>query len=94
MRYFISVLCAILVLSCLSETSNAQTVNDRYDLAGKWQGELALPNMKLTLVIKIQKNSTGNYSALIDVPQQGAKDISVDKVIFDGNKIELKVPSH
>lgn len=45
------------------------------DLSGMWQGKI----MGLRLVLKIQKSGEG-YQATLDSPDQGAKDIPVEKV--------------
>lgn len=64
-----------------------------FDLEGIWQGVLKVGGIELRLVIKVSKTSEGKFTATMDSPDQGAKDIPVSEVSFEnGNvKIEVKV---
>ncbi len=58
--------------------------------AGEWQGKLSLGQSELTLVFKFaQQDST--ITGTLDVPQQGAKDLPIDKIKLDSNKISLTI---
>ncbi len=52
------------------------------DVAGRWVGTLKVPGAELTLVFRIQTDFEGRFSALLDSPDQGAKDIPCDSVTF------------
>ncbi|NLG84701.1 MAG: alpha/beta hydrolase [Firmicutes bacterium] len=52
------------------------------DPAGIWAGKLAPPTGEIELIFKISSRPDGGYTALLDVPVQGAKDIPVSKVVF------------
>ena len=57
---------------------------------GEWQGKLTMGQSELTLVFKfVQQDST--ITGSLDVPQQGAKDLPIDKIKLDGNKITLTI---
>ena len=58
--------------------------------AGEWQGKLSIGQSELTLVFKFaQQDST--ITGTLDVPQQGAKDLPIDKIKLDSNKISLTI---
>lgn len=61
------------------------------DITGEWNGVLSVQGMKLRLVFHISKAENG-YSATMDSPDQGAKNIPMSDVKFENNnlKIELK----
>ncbi len=89
MRQFICVLFLVCFLG-LHQQSMAQLNNLGSEFKGRWQGELSLPNKKLVLIFNITKNQAGAYSATLDVPEQGAKDILADKVTTHKDSIEIK----
>src|SRR5262249_28457984 len=55
------------------------------ELAGNWKGTLDSPQVKLRLVFKFAKSASG-YSGKMDSPDQGGRDIPVDKVTFKDKK--------
>lgn len=63
------------------------------DLTGIWQGVLKVGGIELRLVIKVSKTAGDQYTATLDSPDQGAKDIPASLVSFiNGDvKIEVKV---
>lgn len=61
-------------------------------LVGTWQGELSLGQMKLRLVLHFE-NTDGRLSATMDSPDQGAKGITVDSVLVEGDSLRLKLTS-
>lgn len=84
----------ILICSLAFQTELlAQLNNVGSEFSGRWQGELALPNKNLVLIFNISQNQTGVYSATLDVPEQGAKDILADKVTTHKDSIEIKYRS-
>lgn len=62
-------------------------------LEGIWQGVLKVGGIELRVVFKISKTAEGKFTATMDSPDQGAKDIPVSEVSFEngGVKIEVKV---
>jgi len=62
------------------------------DIAGVWQGKLDIQGYKLRIVFNIKKDKE-KLIATMDSPDQGAKGIKVDKVIYQENKIELILSS-
>lgn len=62
-------------------------------LEGIWQGVLKISGIELRVVFKISKTAEGKFTATMDSPDQGAKDIPVSEVSFASGdvKIEVKV---
>ena len=83
-RFILIILIFILTLSV-----NAQQI----DLSGNWSGKLSLPNtIKLTIVFNFAKDNSGNYTATMDSPDQGAKGIPTESVTIKEDSILIKVP--
>ncbi|MHA3789868.1 alpha/beta hydrolase family protein [Flavobacterium hauense] len=60
------------------------------DISGKWQGNLVVPGGKLKLVLNITPG-VGGYTATMDSPDQGAKDMPVDKIAFTDNTLTFSI---
>ena len=58
------------------------------NLAGNWLATLDVSGIKLRLLLKIQKTAAG-YTAKLDSVDQGVKDLPVDSVTLNGNKISF-----
>ena len=59
------------------------------DVTGTWNGELKVQGMQLRLIFHIF-NDNGNYTATMDSPDQGAKDIKMSKTNFDNGQLNIK----
>ena len=62
--------------------------NESGNLAGNWLTTLEFNGIKNRLVLKIQKAAAG-YTAKFDSVDQGAKDLPVDSVSLNGNKMSF-----
>lgn len=60
------------------------------EITGSWKGELNFQGSKLPLVFNIKKNKE-SYTSTADSPLQQAKDIPVDKTVFEKNKLTLEI---
>ncbi|HUU04685.1 MAG TPA: alpha/beta fold hydrolase [Patescibacteria group bacterium] len=60
-------------------------------LAGTWLGVLQFPGAELQLVFRIAKNPDGTWQALLDSPDQGAKDIPTSKVVVENERLLIEV---
>lgn len=60
------------------------------EITGQWNGFLKVPGGQLALVFNISKNENG-YSATMDSPDQGAKDIPVTTTSFEKNILKLEI---
>jgi pimeloyl-ACP methyl ester carboxylesterase len=61
------------------------------DITGAWNGSLNLPQGELPLIINISKSGS-SYSATMDSPKQGAKDIPV-AIAFEDNNLHITLPA-
>ena len=62
------------------------------DISGSWTGILSIQGTELPLVFHFKNTNTG-YSATMDSPKQGAKDIPVDEVKFIDKKLTVTLKS-
>lgn len=60
------------------------------DISGKWQGNLVIPGGKLKLILNVTPG-VGGYTATMDSPDQGAKDMPVDKIAFADNTLTFSI---
>ena len=60
------------------------------DITGEWNGALKVQGMQLRLVLHITKTGA-DYSAVMDSPDQGAKDIPMSKVTFDNSVLNIEM---
>jgi fermentation-respiration switch protein FrsA (DUF1100 family) len=59
------------------------------DFSGNWLGTLQVPGTSLRVIFKISKAADGAFSGKMDSPDQGAKDIPMDKVTITDKKITI-----
>jgi dienelactone hydrolase len=62
-------------------------------IEGIWLGSLKVSGINLRIVFNITKAGEGSYKATMDSPDQGAKDIPVEKVTFADNKVKIEMPN-
>ncbi len=62
------------------------------EITGTWNGQLAVQGIKLRLVFHVTKTDAG-YSATMDSPDQGAKDIPMTSAKFENNVLTLELQS-
>ncbi|MDD4969204.1 MAG: acyl-CoA thioester hydrolase/BAAT C-terminal domain-containing protein [Paludibacter sp.] len=60
------------------------------EITGDWNGALKIQSMQLRLVFHITKNTAG-YSATMDSPDQGAKDIPMSKAQFENGILTIEM---
>jgi pimeloyl-ACP methyl ester carboxylesterase len=68
----------------------ARTVTDK-EIEGIWQGVLEHSGMELLVAFTISLNPDHTLTATMDVPEQDAIGIPVDKVVFDGSTLRLEI---
>lgn len=61
------------------------------DLTGIWQGVLKISGIELRLVIKVSKSADEQYTATLDSPDQGAKDIPASLVSFTNGDVKIEI---
>jgi pimeloyl-ACP methyl ester carboxylesterase len=65
----------------------AQAAPQENGLAGTWLGTLKFPGAELRIVFRFARNADGTWSALLDSPDQGAKDIPTSKVALENDRL-------
>ncbi len=78
----------ILILLLTSLSSFSQT-NEK--AVGNWSGKLDLPGTKLEIIFKIAANEKGKLNTKMDVPAQGAKDLTVSETTLTNDSLKLSV---
>jgi hypothetical protein len=61
--------------------------------AGSWTGSLRLPGASLRIVFHIKEVTAGTFTATMDSPDQGARGIAVNRVIWKNDSLQLDVSS-
>lgn len=77
-------LVGFIIAACITMSSSAQ-INR---LTGTWTGSI---NPGLSLVFRISTDSTGNLTAKLDSPDQGAKGIPCSAVVNNGDSIRVEI---
>ena len=72
------------VFLLIASTVVAQVPTPRVE--GNWLTTLAVSDVKLRLVLKIEKSANG-YTAKFDSPDQGGTDLPIDSIVLDGTKL-------
>lgn len=60
-------------------------------LAGTWSGGLTAGGATLRIVFRISRDASGGYTALLDSPDQNARDIPVSSVAVNDKVVRLEV---
>jgi len=77
----------IILLSLLLMACGLTAISQ--DVTGDWNGLLSVQGLKLRLVFHVVKTDN-TYSATMDSPDQGAKDIPMTAVSFDGKTLVVE----
>jgi len=60
----------------------------QHSLQGVWEGGITVPGGQLKIVFKITETENG-YTGTLDIPQQGAKGLSLDPITQTGDSVSL-----
>jgi len=61
------------------------------DLAGHWEGAIALPGAKLAVDLDFVKQADGTWKGDISIPLQGAKDLALAGIKADGAEVGFAI---
>ncbi len=88
---------ALLVVAALSpshwsvlaafQAASAQPAPSPDALVGRWLGTVEVGGMRLRLLLKVTRGSDGTLAAKMDSLDQGARDLAVDEIRFDGRAL-------
>ncbi|MFH0988968.1 MAG: alpha/beta fold hydrolase [bacterium] len=79
----------ILLPLCLSILICSSQLFGQTSLDGYWEGAIKIMNQEIKILVHFQSET----KALIDVPQQGAKDLELKNVARNGDSIHFELPS-
>jgi pimeloyl-ACP methyl ester carboxylesterase len=80
----------ILLASLFFIPVQGQDPHDR--VVGSWLGKLDVGGTSLRLVFNIKVEESGQLSATLDSPDQGARGIGMGKVILTGDSLKIEAP--
>ncbi len=89
MKQFFKLTGAIILLSQIINQASAQELT--FKAQGIWSGQLELPTSKLEIIFKISEDENGILISKMDVPLQGAKDLTVSKTEIKNDSLFLEV---
>lgn len=73
--------------------ASAYAFSSDAELQGIWHGALSTGKTKLRVVLKIARATNGTYSATMDSPDQGTKDMQAGLVSFNAPQVMLEWPA-
>lgn len=59
---------------------------------GHWEGEIKTPGTPLEIDVDFATSDDGTLSADITIPAQGASDLALTDVVYDGGTVRFKIP--
>jgi len=68
----------------------ASAIEKEQGIEGIWLGTLKTPGADVRLVFSISSDPEGGYKAAMDSPDQGAKDITMDSVVFKDGLVTIE----
>lgn len=80
----------LIILFCLFSPITLFSQSNE-NLIGNWSGKLDLPGTKLEIIFKISADENGKLTSKMDVPMQGAKDLSVSETDAASDSLKLTV---
>ena len=60
-------------------------------ICGIWQGAIKTSGLELHMIFTISQNTDSLFTVSLDVPEQNATDIPVDKITIDSNSVHLEI---
>ncbi len=85
------VLFTVLLTLVFPQAQRAFSAKTSTDLAGRWEGEIAIPGMKLEIDVDFRR-ADGDWEGDISIPAQNAKDLPLAKIILKNSDISFEMP--
>ena len=71
---------------------SAQETNESTDgVAGHWEGKIETPTGDLVVKVDLEEGDGGAWSGTIDLPQQGASGLALEKISVDGASVAFTI---
>jgi uncharacterized protein len=83
---------AIFLLFLAGVQLSAQNMSDNKYITGSWLGKLSAGGASLRVVFNLSVTGTDSLIATLDSPDQGAKNIKLGLVTYDGSVIKISAP--
>ena len=81
----------MLCLSASLSSSFAAAKPTTADLLGKWEGTAEFGKFKFRMVLRIAKTEEGRLGVVMDIPDQGAKDLPIAAILFNSPDVRIEV---
>jgi fermentation-respiration switch protein FrsA (DUF1100 family) len=98
MKSFIIILVTLVITGFISQYSYAKIINfnqtliqEDFNPEGSWGGILKISSAQLKVIFNVSKNVSGNLTATLDSPDQGAYGITVNEVVVKDDSIKFVV---
>ena len=82
----------ILSILLINYQSAAQNLHDNKSISGSWLGRINISSVSLRVVFNLAVVEKDSLTATLDSPDQGAKNIKIGPVKFDGKDIRISAP--
>lgn len=79
-------LISLILISCFYGSIHSQNIN------GPWSGKIDIVGMSLDFEVRFQE-STDSIKAMMDIPQQNAKDITLNNISFTTPNLHFEMPA-
>jgi uncharacterized protein len=76
-------------ISLISNLAAAQTLSDKESVTGSWLGRISVSAISVRIVFNLSIIEKDSLVATMDSPDQGAKNIKLGPVTFDGKAIKI-----
>lgn len=70
--------------------SNIAKADEKLD--GNWEGNIEIMGNQLKILVNIDSKDENNIKAVIDIPQQGAKGLTLTNIKYSSPKLHLELP--
>jgi len=82
----------LLVICVFTSTLSAQNITDNKYVTGSWIGKLSAGGASLRVVFNLSVTGNDSLTATMDSPDQGAKNIKLGLVTYNGSEIKIAAP--
>lgn len=91
-KRFFPLLIAIFIFSILQWTLST-LAEDQQTIGGHWEGAIEIQGMELGIIVDFSKDEKRTWVGEVDIPMQGAQDLSLTNIDVEGSKISFDLPS-
>ena len=89
MRHIIPIFCLFL-LACGSAKKEYEVTADPAPILGEWEGAILIQDIELGMIVNFARDGD-TLRATMDIPEQGASNLVLEAVQFDGSKVYFEL---